>query len=993
MDSNKNVLWFEEISIDDKEEVGHKNAPLGEMYSELTDKGINVPNGFAITTSAFVRFIESAAIKKDIKDLLLDLDVNDEGQLKKTGKKIRKKIYNSDPPKDLREDIKESFNKLKEETTSELSVAVRSSLAAENLSETELTRYQDSYLNISTEKYLLRAVKKVMASIFSDKSIAYRENQGLEHLNISCSVGVQQMVEAQDSASGVMYTLEPESGFDGVTLIKSSYGYGEYILEDKIDSDQFYVFKDGLKRGKPAIIDKKCGTKEKKLINGKNRDTKQKRVKKKQREQFSINEEDILKLATWGNIVEEHFDQPQEIEWAKGSDGELYLLQARSDTLEPQQQENIIEDYELKHHGKVLLDGTAVGTQIGAGEVKILENPDEEKFNEGDVLVVDETDAQWEPLMAKASAIVTNRGGKTDHTAVVAREMNTPAVVGTGKATKRLKQEGDVTIDCSEGSKGIIYRDLLPFEVHKRDIGSITETATDIMINISNPDYAYELQRHANDGAGLVRTEFILKDEVRIHPLAVLNYEQLEDEGLKEKIEEITKLYDSKEEYYIEQLAQGIAKTAAAFYPKQTNIRLSNFKSDEYRNLIGGDKFEPEENNPMLGHRGARRYYSDTFKPAFKLEAKAIKRAREKFGLDNIDIMVPFCRTPQEGKEVLSTLEECGLESGDDLDIHVLCELPSNVVLADRFARMFDGVSIDSNSLNQFTFGFDEESSTSEGGPEEDNEAAKEMIKDIISSARKYEKPVSVCGQAPSDSLQLVEFLVREGVNSISLNPDALTQTKRRVTEVENTLGNTGDRTNSKLLLLLLALGVISAIVILMGSGCSGQLSKEIKQQDQVTQDFNPAEIRKKAASQARKEQQKKLKQKMLPISVSTFSDFSFEYPFGWKVEQNKDNLMLTDESSDKYISFYTTSTEKSFSEFQSSFSDPDQVKIDHKLGFEISTTSSDSGAHKINKTFILESTSTASGLYEDSTVSKFLIMEGNDQKEYDRVKTTISFD
>lgn len=1006
---SKKVLWFDEISKKDADRVGGKNASLGEMYSNLTEKGVRIPNGFAVTASAYREHLKSAEIKGDIKDLLMELDINDIGQLKTAGKKIRKMIYKADLPESIQKDIKQSFSKLEEKTEGKLSVAVRSSATAEDLPEASFAGQLDSFLNISEEKHLLRAVKKSMASLFTDRAISYRENKGFDHMGIACSVGIQEMVNAEEGAAGVMFTLDTESGFDGVTLINSSYGFGEYVVKGEINPDQFYVFKEGLKQGKPAIISRECGNKSKKLIKGKNRDTKQKRVKKTQRERFSIEDEDVLQLAEWGSLIEDHYGQPQDIEWAKdGETGELYILQSRPETVESQKRNNIVENYELKKRGKVLLTGTSVGTAVGTGEVKVLDSVDkEENFEQGDVLVTEKTDPDWEPLMEKASAVITDKGGKTSHAAIVSRELGVPTIVGTRKATKRLESESEVTVDCTQGEKGFIYRGKMPYEVHRQDLGNQVETATDIKVNVSNPDHAFKLQKYPNDGVGLARSEFIFNDSVKIHPLAAVNFDDLENKSIKKEIEELTTRYEDKEQYCIDKLAEGLGKIAAAFYPKQTIVRLSDFKSNEYRKLLGGEEFEPKEENPMLGWRGASRYYSEKYRPAFKLECKAIKKAREEWGLDNITVMLPFCRTPEEGRKVLDIMSDFGLEREQDgLDVYVMCELPSNVVLADRFARLFDGVSIGSNDLTQLILGVDRDSEQVNEVYDENNEAVKKMIKDVIKSAHKYEKPVGICGQAPSDSLEFTEFLVREGIDSISLNPDSLNKTKKHVSDMENTIGNTGDKTNSKLLLLLLALGLISAMVILLGAGCNTNLTRNSIDKGEVNADYNPATVRKKVQKKVKKQQQKKIKQKLLPISISTFADFDMKYPFGWQVNQYEDRVELTDPNSDKYITISSTTTLESLQEFKDKVGSAEEIQVSNRQGFSFieldststaeTSTSSQMQDSNLNKkqyiTNIRINTSTEEGLYEEITLTKFLKIASNDKKEAERVIETIKF-
>jgi pyruvate,water dikinase len=920
------ILWFEEISQEDTPEVGEKNVSLGEMFSNLTEEGIRIPNGFAITATAYRNFISENDLKGEIKNLLKEININDVETLEKNAKKIRKLIENGELSEDLKQNIKQAFSSLKEKTNqTKLSLAVRSSTTAEGLPEASFAGQQDSFLNITEEKYLLKAIKKAFASIFTDRAISYREKQGFSHLDIACSVGVQQMIDAAEGSSGVMSTIDIESGCNNVILINSSFGFGEYVVKGRVDPDQFYVFKEGLKQGKDAIISSEFGSKEVKLIKGKNRGTKQKRLKKAQRNQLSLESKEVTQLAKWGIKIEEFYGEPQYIEWTKdGETGELYILQSRPETIESKENSQEIETYHLKQTGEKLLEGIAIGDKIGAGNINVIDSISSKKeFSSGEVLVTDMTNPDWEPIMEQAAAIVTEQGGKTSHAAIVARELGVPAILGVENVIEELKQVESATIDCSQGSVGKIYKGILPYEVNKKQLDKIPETTTKVRMNIGNPNQAFSLASQPTDGVGLARLEFILSNKVQIHPLALANYSQLEDKKLVNKIDKITERFENKEEFCIKNLAEGIGKIATAFYPNRTIVRLSDFKSNEYKNLIGGEKFEPDEENPMLGLRGASRYYSDKFKEAFRMECKAIKRAREKWGLDNITVMVPFCRTPQEGEQVLEVMSEFGL-SQDDLDIYAMAELPSNVMLAEKFAHLFDGISIGSNDLTQMVLGVDKGSAELKDVYDENNPAVKEMIEQVINVAHRFEIPVSICGQAPSDSLEFTKFLVRSGIDSISLNPDTLIKNKKEIANMEQTVGNTGDKSNSKLLALLIALGILSAILISLGSGCA--LPSQDQQNKSTELRLSPAEIREQTRQKVLAQQQEKLKEKMLPLTVSSFAEFKLEYPFGWVVKNQKNSIKLSALDSDKFVEI--TTKEESLTKNTSTFSNFNSKKI-----------------------------------------------------------------
>ncbi|PJC52719.1 MAG: phosphoenolpyruvate synthase, partial [Candidatus Magasanikbacteria bacterium CG_4_9_14_0_2_um_filter_42_11] len=656
----RRILWFDEISITDIPLVGGKNASLGEMYSKLTKKGVTVPNGFAVTSKAYWEFLAHKDLKKKLKTTLKDLDVNDIKNLKKTGKAVRALLLGAPMPKEISTEVSRAYKELAKKTGhKKLSVAVRSSATAEDLPDASFAGQQETYLNVCGEQDVLDAVKKCIASLFTDRAMSYREGHGFDHLSIALSVTVQEMVRSDTGASGVMFTMDTESGFQGVSLVTSAYGLGEYVVQGKVVPDQFYVFKDGLQRGKKAVISRTLGSKQVKLIYGKTKGVKQARVSQKERNKFAITDNEVIQLATWGAQIEAHYKKPQDIEWAKdGETGKLYIVQARPETVKARSSHAVIENYELKQEGKVLLTGTAVGQKIGAGKVRVIEKREEMKsFKKGEILVTRITDPDWEPIMRIASAIVTEQGGKTSHAAIVSRELGVPCIVGAKGARKLLKNGSEVTVSCAKGDEGVVYKGILPFEVKRTELDNIPDTKTGIMMNVGDPDHAFALSFLPNDGIGLARQEFIFSNFIRIHPQALLQYNTLKDKVAKKKIREMTLGYKDKSEYCVSRLAEGIGRLGASMYPKPVILRLSDFKTNEYRTLIGGKEFEPEEQNPMIGWRGASRYYSDEYKEAFGLECKAIKRAREEWGLDNIIVMVPFCRTPEEGEKVLKTME------------------------------------------------------------------------------------------------------------------------------------------------------------------------------------------------------------------------------------------------------------------------------------------------------------------------------------------------
>lgn len=798
------VLWFDEIDVKDVPLVGGKNASLGEMYSNLKPKGINIPNGFAITATAYRYFMKENNLMEKIKEILKDLDTSDVENLRERGRKVRDTILHAEFPEKLKNAIVDAYLKLSQEYNEEyVDVAVRSSATAEDLPDASFAGQQETYLNIRGIPMLLDAVKKCFASLFTDRAISYREDKGFDHFSIALSVGVQKMVRSDLASSGVMFTLDTESGFRDVVLINASYGLGENIVQGAVNPDQYYVFKPTLLKGYNAIISKRLGTKEKKMIytHDSLHPTKNIETPKSEREKYALSDEEILKLARWGVEIEAYYskkygrDMPMDIEWAKdGKTGELYIVQARPETVHSVRDKTKLVQYKLKGTGKILLKGLAVGDKIANGKVHVIEDVSKiNEFKEGEILVTDITDPDWEPIMKIASAIITNKGGRTSHAAIVARELGIPAIVGTGNATEILKDGQDITVDCSSGYEGYVYEGKIDFIREEIDVSVIPKTKTKIMMNVANPEQAFKLSFLPNDGVGLAREEFIINSHIRIHPNALLDYEKLkempEHRGLIKQIDEITKGYSDKVQFYIDKLAEGIALIGAAFYPKDVIVRFSDFKTNEYRNLIGGYLYEPEEENPMIGWRGASRYYDEKFKRAFALELLAIKKVREEMGLDNVIVMIPFCRTVEEAKKVLEIMKEYGLERGaNGLKVYMMVEIPSNVILIDEFSKYFDGFSIGSNDLTQLTLGVDRDSGLVSHVYDERNEAVKEMLSLAIKGAKRNGRKIGICGQAPSDFPEIAEFLVKEGIDSISLNPDTVVKTRFRIKEVEDTL-------------------------------------------------------------------------------------------------------------------------------------------------------------------------------------------------------------
>lgn len=897
MKSHTCITWFKDIGISDIPSVGGKNASLGEMYSSLSQKGIRVPNGFAITVDAYWNLLHANNVHKKIKQLLKDLDDKNVTELARVGKKIRALILKQSFSSDIEQEIISAYTDLdpKKKGTS-FAVAVRSSATAEDLPDASFAGQQETYLNVRGKKDVLVAVKKCMASLFTDRAISYRNQRGFDHLSVALSVTVQEMVHAESGASGVLFTMDTESGFKGVVLVNASYGLGEYVVQGRVTPDQYYVFKDGVVRNKPAIINKTLGSKEVKLVYGKKTGTKHAVVKQSDRMKFAISDEDVLLLAKWAMIIEQHYGRPQDIEWAKdGKTGTLFIVQARPETVKTTNNHAVIETYTLKKQGKILLQGTAIGQRIGAGKVRIINTlKDMKSFQKGEILVTRITDPDWEPIMRIAAAIITEQGGKTSHAAIVSRELGVPAIVGAKGARKLLNNGTAVTASCANGDDGIIYKGILPFEVQRTELKDVPKTRTKIMMNVGDPEHAFSLSFLPHDGVGLARLEFIFSNFIRIHPLALLRFHELKDATVKKRIQEMTKGYASKEEYCIQKLSEGIARIASAMHPHDVVVRLSDFKTNEYASLIGGKQFEPKEENPMLGWRGASRYYSDQYKDAFRLECEAIKRVRTDWGFTNVIPMIPFCRTPEEGRQVLDTMKQFGLVQGEDgLQVYVMCEIPSNVILAEDFARLFDGFSIGTNDLTQLTLGLDRDSSEISHLYDENNEAVKKMIREVIRVAHKYKKKVGLCGQAPSDSPEFADFLVESGIDSISLNPDTVVSMRHRVAEIEKTVGYKGKRTHKGVLGLLSGFALVVAGFLAIGAGCS-DLYRPMPSYS-LQDDISPAQIREQVEEKITARLLSEQKNAMTTFSDETLSRVSFSYPQSWSARRFSLGVEITD--------------------------------------------------------------------------------------------------
>ncbi|HNC77918.1 MAG TPA: phosphoenolpyruvate synthase [Rhodocyclaceae bacterium] len=776
----RKVIPFQELRMSDVEQVGGKNASLGEMISQLP-ASVRVPGGFATTAAAYREFLSHQGLADRISAALATLDVDDVVALAKAGAQIRQWIVDTPFPAALEAEIKAAYEQLT--TEGDGSFAVRSSATAEDLPDASFAGQQESFLNIHGYENILHAIKEVFASLYNDRAIAYRVHKGFDHAGVALSAGVQRMVRSDIGASGVMFTMDTESGFNGVVFITASYGLGETVVQGAVNPDEFYVHKATLALGKPAVIRRNLGSKLIKMVFADKKEagksTRTVDVAEAERNVYSLTDEDVLELARYATIIEQHYGRPMDIEWGKsGDDGKLYILQARPETVKSQQSGHVMEKYRLKQYGKSLTHGRAIGQKIGAGPVRVVKDASEmERVKAGDVLVTDMTDPNWEPVMKRASAIVTNRGGRTCHAAIIARELGIPAIVGCGNATEVLDENDEVTVSCAEGDTGYVYRGKLDFEVVTTDMGNLPDIPVKIMMNVGNPELAFEFAQIPNGGVGLARLEFVINNMIGIHPKAILEINQV-PASLRNEINRRSRGYATPRQFFVEKLVEGVATIAAAFYPKPVIVRLSDFKSNEYRKLLGGEIYEPEEENPMLGFRGASRYIAHSFRDCFEMECAAMKKVRNELGLTNVQLMVPFVRNVEEAQGVVELLAEHGLKRGEnDLKLIMMCEIPSNALLTEEFLKYFDGFSIGSNDLTQLTLGLDRDSGLVAHSFDERDPAVKQLLSMAIQSANKLGKYVGICGQGPSDHADFAEWLMDEGIQTISLNPDTVVDT------------------------------------------------------------------------------------------------------------------------------------------------------------------------------------------------------------------------
>jgi pyruvate,water dikinase len=813
------VLWLDQLRLDDVPLVGGKNASLGEMIQQLTPKGIRVPSGFATTSQAYRYFIQQTGLDAQLREVLSGFDVNDVTELRRRGRKARSLILNATFPQDLRAAILSAYHRmcelagqnlclgdescLQDSTYTEVDVAVRSSATAEDLPDASFAGQQETYLNVYGDQAVLIACKQCYASLFTDRAISYRTIKHFDHFDVALSVCVQRMVRSDLATSGVMFSIDTETGFQNAVLITAAYGLGENVVQGTVNPDEYVVFKPTLKSGHRPILSQRLGTKALRMVYDTSGTelTKNEPVPLADQNRFAIAEDDILQLAQWACTIEDHYTQlrgtpsPMDIEWAKdGLTGELFIVQARPETVQSQKSQTELRTYHLDvpQGTEPVAKGRAVGALIGQGNACVILDVNQiAQFRPGEVLVTARTDPDWEPIMKQASAIVTDQGGRTCHAAIIARELGIPAIVGCDHGTQILTTGEPVTVSCASGEEGLIYAGHLPFHVETVQLDSLPETRTKIMMNVGNPELAFGLAALPNDGVGLARLEFIIANHIQVHPLALLNFEQLPDGAEKRQIEQLTALYDHKPQYFIDKLAQGVGTLAAAFYPKPVVVRLSDFKSNEYAHLLGGSRFEPGEENPMIGWRGASRYYDDRYRDGFALECQALKRVRDDMGLTNVILMVPFCRTPDEGRRVLQEMAKHGLVRGENgLQVYVMCELPNNVVLADEFSQVFDGFSIGSNDLTQLTLGLDRDSALVAHLFDERSPGVKRMVAMAIASAKANNRKIGICGQGPSDYPEFARFLVEQGIDSISLNPDTVLKTRLEIADMEQQTGS-----------------------------------------------------------------------------------------------------------------------------------------------------------------------------------------------------------
>ncbi|KAF6669220.1 MULTISPECIES: phosphoenolpyruvate synthase [Pantoea] len=789
-DAQPLVLWYNQLGMHDVDRVGGKNASLGEMITNLSSLGVSVPNGFATTSYAFNLFLDQSGLNQRIYALLDETDIDDVEALAKAGKQIRQWVVETPFLPELESAILDAYEQLSADDH-DASFAVRSSATAEDMPDASFAGQQETFLNVQGIDAVMVAVKHVFASLFNDRAISYRVHQGYDHRGVALSAGIQRMVRSDLAASGVMFTIDTESGFDQVVFITAALGLGEMVVQGAVNPDEFYVHKPTLAADRPAIVRRNMGSKKVRMVYADSQahgeQVRIEDVPEAERDRFCLNDEEVQALAKQAVLIEQHYQRPMDIEWAKdGHTGKLFIVQARPETVRSNGQ--VMERYTLQAQGSVVVEGRAIGHRIGAGTVKVIHDISEmNRIEKGDVLVTDMTDPDWEPIMKKASAIVTNRGGRTCHAAIIARELGIPAVVGCGDATDRLKEGHNVTVSCAEGDTGYVYDDLLDFDITSSQVDSLPELPLKIMMNVGNPDRAFDFACLPNEGVGLARLEFIINRMIGVHPKALLEFDQQTPE-LQQQIRKMTKGFDNPVEFYVARLTEGIATLGAAFAPKRVIVRLSDFKTNEYANLVGGERYEPEEENPMLGFRGAGRYVADSFRDCFALECEAVKRVRNEMGLTNVEIMVPFVRTVDQAQAVVEELARQGLKRGENgLKIIMMCEIPSNALLAEQFLAHFDGFSIGSNDMTQLTLGLDRDSGVVSALFDERNEAVKALLSMAIRAAKKQGKYVGICGQGPSDHQDFAAWLMEEGIDSLSLNPDTVVETWVSLAQLKKT--------------------------------------------------------------------------------------------------------------------------------------------------------------------------------------------------------------
>ena len=799
-DRSRYIRWFNEISIGDLPLVGGKNASLGEMYRELSHSGIRIPNGFAVTADAYRYLVEAGGKLPEMRRIIGEIDKSDLDDFARKGRRLRELVYQAPLPQDLSAEICAAYRQLCAEYGDATDVAIRSSATAEDLPGASFAGQQESYLNIRGTAQLLDACRRCFASLFTDRAISYRIDQGFDHFGVALSIGVMKMVRSDLAASGVMFTIDTETGFRDVVLINAAYGLGENVVQGAVNPDEFYVFKPTLKAGYGPIVGKKLGEKKIKMIYGSGGSkvlTRNVEVPQQERRLFCLTDPEVLELARFAITIEEHYakkaghDSPMDIEWAKdGISGELFIVQARPETVQSQKRMDFLEIYHLEGKGALLASGTSVGEKIAAGPVRVITELHRlSQFRAGEILLADTTTPDWEPIMKQAAAVVTNRGGRTCHAAIVSRELGIPSIVGTGDATEKIRDGQEITVSCAEGEIGRVYDTMLPFQVERVPLTDLTRPRTKIMMNLGNPEEAFALSKIPNDGVGLARMEFIITNYIKVHPMALIHPERVADKKERQEIDRLTFGYPDRESYFVEQLAGGIATIAAAFHPKPVVVRMSDFKTNEYATLLGGGAFEPEEENPMIGFRGASRYYDERYREGFALECRALKRVRDEMGLVNVIPMIPFCRTVSEGEKVLAEMELNGLKRGENgLRVYVMCEIPNNVILIDDFSRLFDGFSIGSNDLTQLTLGVDRDSALVAHVFDERDPGVMELISRVIVGARRNQRHSGICGQAPSDYPEFAAFLVLKGIDSISLNPDSVMKITLKALEMEREL-------------------------------------------------------------------------------------------------------------------------------------------------------------------------------------------------------------